>query len=67
MKSDIEIAQAATLKPILQVVLKLSLNNDDLIPYGQHIAKLSAACIQKLQNFHSMFGNLSFGHYEMKI
>ena len=49
MKSDIEIAQAATLKPILQVVLKLSLNNDDLIPYGQHIAKLSAACIQKLQ------------------
>jgi len=49
MKSDIEIAQAAILKPTLQVSSKLDLNNDDLIPYGQHIAKLSAACIQKLQ------------------
>ncbi|MES1988420.1 MAG: formate--tetrahydrofolate ligase, partial [Pseudomonadota bacterium] len=49
MKSDIEIAQAATLKPILQVSSKLDLNHDDLIPYGQHIAKLSAACIQKLE------------------
>lgn len=49
MKSDIEIAQAASLKPILQVSSKLGLNSDDLIPYGQHIAKLSAACIQKLQ------------------
>jgi formate--tetrahydrofolate ligase len=49
MKSDIEIAQAATLQPILQVSSKLSLTSDDLIPYGQYIAKLSAACIQKLQ------------------
>ena len=49
MKSDIEIAQAAILKPILQVSSKLSLTSDDLIPYGQYIAKLSAACIQKLQ------------------
>jgi formate--tetrahydrofolate ligase len=49
MKSDIEIAQAAILKPILQVSSKLSLSNDDLIPYGQHIAKLSVACIQKRQ------------------
>ena len=49
MKSDIEIAQTATLKPILEVSSKLSLTSDDLIPYGQHIAKLSAACIQKLQ------------------
>jgi len=49
MKSDIEIAQAAILKPILQVSSKLDLNHDDLISYGQHIAKLSAACIQKLE------------------
>ena len=48
MKSDIEIAQAAILKPILQVSSKLGLTSDDLISYGQHIAKLSAACIQKL-------------------
>ncbi|MDI1300015.1 formate--tetrahydrofolate ligase [Methylotenera sp.] len=49
MKSDIEIAQAAILKPILQVSSELNLASEDLIPYGQHIAKLSAACIQKLQ------------------
>ncbi len=49
MKSDIAIAQAATLKPILQVSSKLDLTSDDLIPYGQYIAKLSSACIQKLQ------------------
>jgi len=48
MMSDIEIAQVATIKPILQVASKLSLTSDDLILYGQHIAKLSAACIQKL-------------------
>jgi formate--tetrahydrofolate ligase len=50
MLSDIEIAQAATLKPISKIVSKLNLNADDLIPYGPHIAKLSASCIRKLQN-----------------
>ncbi|MDI1307830.1 MAG: formate--tetrahydrofolate ligase [Methylotenera sp.] len=49
MKSDIEIAQAATLQPILQVSSELNLASEDLIPYGHLIAKLSAACIQKLQ------------------
>jgi formate--tetrahydrofolate ligase len=48
--SDIEIAQAATLKPISKIVSKLNLSSDDLIPYGHHIAKLSVACIQKLQD-----------------
>jgi formate--tetrahydrofolate ligase len=47
--SDIEIAQAATLKPISKIVQKLNLKSKDLIPYGHHIAKLSAACVQKLQ------------------
>jgi len=48
--SDIEIAQAATLKPISTIASKYNLNADDLIPYGHHIAKLSVSCIQKLQN-----------------
>ncbi|MDP3086774.1 MAG: formate--tetrahydrofolate ligase [Methylotenera sp.] len=48
--SDIEIAQAATLKPILTIASKHNLSNDDLIPYGHSIAKLSANCIQKLQD-----------------
>jgi formate--tetrahydrofolate ligase len=50
MQSDIEIAQAATLKPISTIVSTLKLSADDLIPYGHHIAKLSASCIQKLQS-----------------
>ena len=45
MKSDIEIAQSATLKPIVEIVSKLNLTIDDLYPYGHHIAKLSADCI----------------------
>lgn len=47
--SDIEIAQAATLKPISKIAHQLNLETEDLIPYGHHIAKLSTACIQKLQ------------------
>lgn len=50
MLSDIEIAQAATLKAISEIASTLNLNADDLIPYGHHIAKLSARCIQKLQH-----------------
>lgn len=49
VKSDIEIAQAATLKPIAKVVAKLHLTSDNLVPYGHHIAKLSANTIQMLQ------------------
>ena len=50
MQSDIEIAQAASLKPISEVVSTLNLNHDDLIPYGHHIAKLSTACIENLKS-----------------
>lgn len=50
MRTDIEIAQSATLEPISKVAHKINLTPDDLIPYGHHIAKLSPACIQKLHN-----------------
>ncbi len=49
MKSDIEIAQQAQLKPIAQVLQAYGLNAADLIPYGYHIAKLSAQAIAGLQ------------------
>lgn len=49
MQSDIEIAQAATLDDISNIAGKLNLPQTDLIPYGQHIAKLSANCVKKLQ------------------
>ncbi len=48
MQTDIEIAQAATLKPIADVAKKLELSSEDLIPYGHSIAKLSANCLNKL-------------------
>jgi formate--tetrahydrofolate ligase len=49
MLSDIEIAQAAKLQGISDVAKKLNISSEDLIPYGQTIAKLSANCLKKLQ------------------
>ncbi len=49
MLSDIEIAQNAELQAISVVAHSLNLKTEDLIPYGHHIAKLSPACIQNLQ------------------
>jgi formate--tetrahydrofolate ligase len=40
MASDIEIAQAATLRPIKQIAAQLNIHEDDLIPYGRYKAKL---------------------------
>ena len=49
MRSDIEIAQAAKLKPISTIAKTLDIAADDLIPYGRTMAKLSADCLCKLQ------------------
>ncbi|PPC87390.1 MAG: formate--tetrahydrofolate ligase [Methylotenera sp.] len=48
MLSDIDIAQAATLKPIVDIAQALNIASEDLIPYGHSIAKLSTHCIAKL-------------------
>lgn len=50
MLSDIEIAQAAKLKPIVDIAQTLNISLDDLLPYGHAIAKFSPACINKLQS-----------------
>lgn len=50
MKSDIEIAQAATLKPISSIAAALGIAHEDIIPYGHHIAKLSPAGLSKLSD-----------------
>ena len=42
MLSDIDIAQAAKLNPIVDVAQTLDIETNDLIPYGHSIAKLSA-------------------------
>lgn len=40
MKSDIEIAQAAHMKPIGEIAAQLGISYDDIIPYGKNKAKL---------------------------
>ncbi len=48
VKSDIEIAQAATLKPIQEIANELGIPNDALIPYGHDKAKISAEFLKKI-------------------
>ena len=48
MKSDIDIARAATLKPIAAIAERLGLSADGLIPYGRSKAKLEPAVIAGL-------------------
>ncbi|MCQ5375567.1 MAG: formate--tetrahydrofolate ligase, partial [Methanomassiliicoccales archaeon] len=40
MKSDLEIAQEATLEPILDIAAKIDLTPDDLELYGKYVAKV---------------------------
>lgn len=39
-RSDVEIAQAHTLKPITEIAAKAGVAEDALIPYGRHMAKV---------------------------
>ncbi len=50
MKSDIEIAQEVSLKPITEVVAPLGITADDLELYGKYKAKLSFDKIASLRN-----------------
>jgi formate--tetrahydrofolate ligase len=45
-KSDIEIAQAADLRPISEIAAKLDISTDALIPYGHDKAKITADFIK---------------------
>ena len=50
VKSDIEIAQAADIKPIQEIAGKLGIPADALIPYGHDKAKISAGFINSKNN-----------------
>lgn len=50
MKSDIEIAQSVTLKPITEVVEQVGISFDDLELYGKYKAKLSFDKIEEVKN-----------------
>ncbi|SUZ56656.1 uncharacterized protein METZ01_LOCUS9510, partial [marine metagenome] len=46
VRSDIEIARGATLKPIQEIGEKLGVANEELIPFGHDKAKLSMGCVE---------------------
>lgn len=50
MLSDIEIAQAAILRPIQDIARKLGLTETEIHPYGQHMAKLTQAAVNRLHD-----------------
>ncbi|MBR1567827.1 MAG: formate--tetrahydrofolate ligase [Lachnospiraceae bacterium] len=50
MKTDIEIAQEAELKPIWEIAEKLDIGMDDLELYGKYKAKLSDELIDRIKN-----------------
>ncbi len=56
VKSDIQIAREAKMKPISEVAAKLNISSDDLIPYGHTKAKISADFIKSVQGNND--GNL---------
>ncbi|HDN80319.1 MAG TPA: formate--tetrahydrofolate ligase, partial [Chloroflexi bacterium] len=48
--SDIEIAQAAKLKPILEIAESVGLTKDDLEPYGWYKAKVHLDVLEKFKD-----------------
>ena len=49
MKSDIEIAQEARMKPIAEIAASLGLADEDVIPYGRYKAKIDPALLKETQ------------------
>ncbi len=49
VKSDIEIAREATMKPIMEIGAKIGISDQHLIPYGHTKAKVSADFIKSVQ------------------
>lgn len=49
MKTDIEIAQAVTLKPIVEIAERIGLTFDDLELYGKYKAKIDYQTIEKVK------------------
>ena len=50
MKTDIEIAQSVKLKPIQLLAAELGLTEDEIIPYGKHIAKVPLGLLDRLKD-----------------
>ena len=53
MKTDIEIAQQATIHPVLDIAKRLGLTEDDLELYGKYKAKISFDKLEELKDKQS--------------
>jgi formate--tetrahydrofolate ligase len=53
VKSDIEIAQESTMKPIVEIARKIGLEENDLELYGKYKAKLSNEALAKIKTKES--------------
>jgi formate--tetrahydrofolate ligase len=49
VKSDIEIAQEAEMRPIADVARGIGLGEDDILPYGRYIAKVPIGIMDRMQ------------------
>ncbi|TES86992.1 formate--tetrahydrofolate ligase, partial [Candidatus Aerophobetes bacterium] len=50
MLPDLEIAQAAKLKPIVEIAKDLGLEEDDIEFYGKYVAKISLQVLERLKD-----------------
>ena len=50
MKSDIQIAQEATMQPIKEVAASIGIAEDDIELYGKYKAKISDELIERSKN-----------------
>jgi len=48
--SDLEIAQAAKIKPILEIAEGIGIGHDDLVPFGWYKAKVQLSVLEKLKD-----------------
>ena len=50
MKTDLEIAYDADVKPIKEIAAKIGISEDDLVPYGKYIAKVPLPVLEKYKD-----------------
>jgi formate--tetrahydrofolate ligase len=50
MKSDIQIAQEARMKPVMEIAQSLGVHEDDVELYGKYKAKISLSVLEKLKD-----------------
>ncbi|MFA5452105.1 MAG: formate--tetrahydrofolate ligase [Candidatus Methanomethylophilaceae archaeon] len=50
MKTDLEIASEAKVKPIVDIAAEIGISADDLIPYGKYIAKVPITVLSRFKD-----------------